>query len=219
MGWLHQSGIAAAGLMAAFPVDSSRVLLIDIEGAITPVVADFVTDAVEQVGSGGYQALVVTIDTPGGLDLSMREIVQALLNSTTPTVVYVSPEGARAASASTFITMAAHITAMSPASSIGAATPVDLQGGEITDKIINDAVAFGVSVAERRGRGWFRRGRSARWAVGNFSGGVRTWSRRLGGGRAIIYEAANPGLGFSGIAGVISREDAVPGGRIFGYAV
>ncbi|MFN2485244.1 MAG: hypothetical protein ABR609_01290 [Acidimicrobiia bacterium] len=73
VGWLHQSGIAAAGLMAAFPVDSSRVLLIDIEGAITPVVADFVTDAVEQVGSGGYQALVVTIDTPGGLDLHERD--------------------------------------------------------------------------------------------------------------------------------------------------
>ncbi|MGH8923380.1 MAG: NfeD family protein [Acidimicrobiia bacterium] len=254
-------GLAAAVLIAAPATDSDRILLIDVEGAITPVVADFVTDAVEQADSGGYQALVITIDTPGGLDLSMREIVQALLNSTTPTVVYVSPEGARAASAGTFITMAAHLAAMSPATSIGAATPVDLQGGEITDKIINDAVAFAVSVAERRDRdvGFaedsVRDGRSvtSREALelgvvdlvaddlddllAQLDGreipslGVRLATddatverlepgplrQVLGwladpniaflllsvGTLAIIYEAANPGLGFSGIAGVI----------------
>jgi membrane-bound serine protease (ClpP class) len=236
-------------------------LLIEIEGAITPVVADFVRDATAEANSGGYEALVISIDTPGGLDLSMREIVQTLLNSTTPTIVYVSPEGARAASAGTFITMAAHVAAMAPATAIGAATPVDLQGGEITDKIINDAVAFAVSVAERRGRDAqfaeeaVRDGRSVSsreaaeigvvdliaddlddlliqldgWELPALGitletegaiverqelGAFREVLGRLAdpnlafillsiGTLAIIYEAANPGLGFSGIAGVI----------------
>jgi len=175
--------------------------------------------------------------------------------------VYVSPEGARAASAGTFITMAAHVAAMAPATSIGAATPVDLQGGDITDKIINDAAAFAVSVAERRNRDVefaeqaVREGRSitAREAVEAgvidliaddlddlliqvdgveisslgvmlTTDGALVTRREMGlfrsvlgrladpnlafiflsiGTLAIIYEAANPGLGFSGIAGVI----------------
>ncbi|MFN2486613.1 MAG: nodulation protein NfeD, partial [Acidimicrobiia bacterium] len=254
-------GLMAAGSIAAATTEDNRVLLIEIEGAITPVVAEFVADAAVEAGEGGYEALVITIDTPGGLDLSMRAIVQALLNATTPTVVYVSPEGARAASAGTFITMAAHLAAMAPATSIGAATPVDLQGGEITDKIINDAVAFGVSVAERTGRDVtfaeeaVREGRSvtAREALelgvvdvvaGDLddllsqihgreitslgvrldTDGAAVERKTLGpfrevlgrladpniaflllslGTLAIVYEAANPGLGFSGIAGVI----------------
>lgn len=255
-------GMVAVGLIAG-PISqgSNQALLIEVDGAITPVVADYVADAVVEAGSGHYQSLVITLDTPGGLDLSMRDIVQSLLNSTIPTVVYVSPEGARAASAGTFITMAAHVAVMAPATSIGAATPVDLQGGEITDKIINDAVAFAVSVAERRDRNVefaedsVRDGRSvtSREAVElgvvdlvaddlddllaqidgreihslgvTLSTADATVVRKemgllrqvLGwladpniaflllsiGTLAIIYEAANPGLGFSGIAGVI----------------
>lgn len=237
------------------------VLLIEVDGAITPVVADFVEDAVAEAEREGFQFLIITIDTPGGLDVSMREIVQSLLNARVPTVVYVSPEGARAASAGTFITMAADVAAMAPATAIGAATPVDLQGGEITDKIINDAVAFAVSVAEHRGRSVefaeasVREGRSvsSREAVESgvvdliaddlddlllqidgltieplgvtlSTGGVAIERRDLGplrgilgriadpnlafiflsiGTLAVIYEAANPGLGFAGIAGVI----------------
>lgn len=148
--------IAGTALVAAFiaPVlaqGTSGVLVTDVDGPITPVIADHLAAAVEQA-VGEEALLVVTLDTPGGLDTSMRDIVQTFLNAPVPIVVYVEPEGARAASAGTFITMAAHVAAMAPATSIGAATPVDLQGGEITDKIINDAVAFATSLAERRGR-------------------------------------------------------------------
>lgn len=243
------------------PGQEAKVLLVEVDGAITPVVADYVQDAVAEAESEGFQFLIITIDTPGGLDVSMREIVQTLLSAGIPTVVYVSPEGARAASAGTFITMAADVAAMAPATAIGAATPVDLQGGEITDKIINDAVAFAVSVAEHRGRSVefaeasVRDGKSvsSREAVelevvdliaDNLddlllqidgltveplgvtlaTAGVAVERRELGalrgilgriadpnlafiflsiGTLAVIYEAANPGLGFSGIAGVI----------------
>jgi membrane-bound serine protease (ClpP class) len=253
--------VAAAFLAGPVAPGGNQVLLIEVDGAVTPVVADYVADAVSAAESDLYQALVMTLDTPGGLDISMRDIVQTLLNSPIPTVVYVSPEGARAASAGTFITMAAHVAAMAPATSIGAATPVDLQGGEITDKIINDAVAFAVSVAERRDRNVefaedsVRDGRSvtSREAIElgvvdlvaddlddllaeinrreitslgvTLSTTNATVVRRdmgmfkeiLGqladpniaflllsiGTLAVIYEAANPGLGFSGIAGMI----------------
>jgi membrane-bound serine protease (ClpP class) len=148
--------IAGTALVAAFiaPVlaqGTSGVLVTEVDGPITPVIADHLDAAVEQA-LGEDALLVVTLDTPGGLDTSMRDIVQTFLNAPVPIVVYVEPEGARAASAGTFITMAAHMAAMAPATSIGAATPVDLQDGEITDKIINDAVAFATSLAERRGR-------------------------------------------------------------------
>jgi len=148
--------IAGTALVAAFiaPVlaqGTSGVLVTVVDGPITPVIADHLAAAVEQA-VGDEALLVVSLDTPGGLDTSMRDIVQTFLNAPVPIVVYVEPEGARAASAGTFITMAAHVAAMAPATSVGAATPVDLQGGEITDKIINDAVAFAISVAERRGR-------------------------------------------------------------------
>ena len=127
-------------------------LLVNVDGAITPVVADHLADAVAEAEAAEIP-LIVTLDTPGGLDTSMRDIVQSFLNASTPVVVYVEPEGARAASAGTYITMAGHVAAMAPATSIGAATPVDLQAGETaSDKVINDAVAFAVSVAERRGR-------------------------------------------------------------------
>lgn len=128
------------------------VLVAEVDGPITPVVADHLAAAVD-VAAETDAVLVVTIDTPGGLDTSMRDIVQTFLGAPIPVVAYVEPEGARAASAGTFITMAAHIAAMAPATSIGAATPIDLQSGETgSEKVINDAVAFAVSVAERRGR-------------------------------------------------------------------
>ncbi|MGH8913687.1 MAG: NfeD family protein, partial [Acidimicrobiia bacterium] len=148
--------IAGAALLAAFIApaiaqNTSGVLITEVDGAITPVVADHLSAAVDRAAETS-SVLVVTLDTPGGLDTSMRDIVQVFLNAPVPVVVYVEPEGARAASAGTYITMAAHVAAMAPATSIGAATPVDLQGGEITDKIINDAAAFAISVAERQGR-------------------------------------------------------------------
>lgn len=123
-----------------------------VEGAITPVVADHLTDLVERTAREGHEALLVELDTPGGLVTSMRDIVGAFLNADVPVIVYVSPRGADAGSAGTFITLAAHVAAMAPATTIGAATPVDLEGGEVGDKIVENAVAFAEAIAEERGR-------------------------------------------------------------------
>ncbi|MFQ6117685.1 MAG: nodulation protein NfeD, partial [Candidatus Bipolaricaulia bacterium] len=108
----------------------------------------------------GVQCVIIELDTPGGLDLSMRKIVQRIMGSRVPVVVYVAPAGARAASAGVFITMAAHIAAMAPATNIGAAHPVAI-GGEIPEtmeaKVVNDAAAYIRGIAEERGR-------NAQWA-------------------------------------------------------
>src|SRR3990170_2109338 len=100
--------------------------------------------------------LVLELDTPGGLDLSMRVIIKEILRSSVPVVVYVSPSGARAASAGAFIAIAAHVAAMAPGTNIGAAHPVQMGGGEadeeMTRKIENDAAAYIRGLAERRGR-------------------------------------------------------------------
>jgi membrane-bound serine protease (ClpP class) len=146
---------------------NESVLLTRIRDPITPVIADHVEEGLERAATEGHGAYVVELDTPGGLDTSMRDIIQDFLSSPVPVVVYVAPQGARAASAGTFITMSAHIAAMAPGTAIGAATPVDLQGGEISDKIVNDAAAYAESIAELRDRNTefavdaVRRGRSA----------------------------------------------------------
>jgi membrane-bound serine protease (ClpP class) len=132
-----------------------RVLVTTVEGTIGPVIADHVSDVVSRAENEGYDALVVAIDTPGGLDTSMRDIIQRFFASEVPIIAYVSPDGARAASAGSFITMAAHVAAMSPGTAIGAATPVQLGGGETTDaerKAIEDAAAYAESIAEARDR-------------------------------------------------------------------
>jgi membrane-bound serine protease (ClpP class) len=143
---------AASVVSTAQASEDAEVLVIDVVGPITPVTAVNLSDAVEAAAAGGYEALVVSLDTPGGLDTSMREIVQTFLNAPVPVVVYVAPSGARAASAGAIITLSAHVAAMAPGTTIGAATPVDLEGGEISDKIINDAASYAVSIAEQRGR-------------------------------------------------------------------
>jgi membrane-bound serine protease (ClpP class) len=127
--------------------DRVTVLVTEVDGPITPVIADHLEDGIRTAEENGHSAFVVKLDTPGGLDAAMRDIVQDFLGARVPVVVYVAPSGARAASAGTFITMAAHVAAMAPGTTIGAATPVDLQGGEISDKTINDAVSFARSVA------------------------------------------------------------------------
>ena len=144
IGWLGLAPSAAA--------QAPTVLAARVDGAITPVVADYLTDGLREATNDGHEAFIVEMDTPGGLDTSMRAIVQAFLDADVPVVVYVSPSGARAASAGALITFSAHVAAMAPGTTIGAATPVDPQGGEISDKIINDAAAFAESVSRRRGR-------------------------------------------------------------------
>ncbi len=145
--------IALLGAVPAQAAATDRVVLTTrVDGPITPVIASHLVDGVRQAEEDGAAAYLVEMDTPGGLDTSMREIVRAFLGARVPVVVYVSPSGARAASAGAIIAFSAHVVAMAPGTTIGAATPVDLQGGEISDKIINDAAAYARSVATQRGR-------------------------------------------------------------------
>src|SRR5437870_4127761 len=129
---------------------------IDIEGVISPVTLRLVGLALDRAQSERAQALVIQLDTPGGLERSMRAIVQRMLGAEVPVIIFVAPTGARAASAGVFITLAAHVAAMAPATNIGAASPVMLGGGNVDKtmmkKIENDAAAFIRTVALERGR-------------------------------------------------------------------
>lgn len=135
---------------AAEPDD--RILVTRVDGPITPIVADHLVESVRKAERDGHGALVIEIDTPGGLDSAMRDIVQAFLGARVPVVVYVSPAGARAASAGALIAWSAHVVAMAPGTTIGAATPVNLEGGEVGDKIVNDAAAYARAIARQRNR-------------------------------------------------------------------
>ncbi len=133
--------------------------VLTIKGIINTVVADYVKSRVSQAADDGASAVVIQIDTPGGLDTAMRDVVQAILGSSVPVIVYVAPSGARAASAGTYITLAGHVAAMAPNTAIGAATPVALGvGGEVLmsdemkRKVINDATAYIRGIAQSRGR-------------------------------------------------------------------
>ena len=126
------------------------------EGVINPVAAEYLQEAIAVGEKASAQFLVFQLDTPGGLDTSMRSMIKAMTGSQIPIVVYVGPTGGRAASAGVFLTLAAHVAAMAPGTNIGAAHPVAMGGGEMDDvmkeKVENDAVAYIRSIAERRGR-------------------------------------------------------------------
>lgn len=134
---------------------NQTVVVLDIEGVINPFTARYLDRGLEQAQISGAGLVVVTLNTPGGLETSMREMVQSILQSPIPVAVYVSPSGARASSAGLFILMAGDFAAMSPATNVGAATPVPL-GGEMdevmNEKALSDASALIRSLAERRGR-------------------------------------------------------------------
>ncbi|MBM4439749.1 MAG: nodulation protein NfeD [Candidatus Rokubacteria bacterium] len=150
--------VIAALLLVAAPARASTISLLTLEGVISPVTVRLVETAIDRAQASGATALVIQLDTPGGLERSMRSICQRLLNAPLPVIVYVGPTGARAASAGVFITMAAHVAAMAPATNIGAAHPVAISGGgskadqESMKKIANDAAAFVRSIAAERGR-------------------------------------------------------------------
>ncbi len=131
------------------------VLVLEVDGVINPLTARYLDRSLQLAEQRGARLVVVMLDTPGGLDGSMREMVQSLLGAPVPTAVYVAPSGARAASAGMFITLAGDIAAMAPATNIGAASPVAL-GGEPGDteiaKATSDAAALARSIAETRGR-------------------------------------------------------------------
>ncbi|GMR04676.1 MAG: nodulation protein NfeD [Thermodesulfobacteriota bacterium] len=130
------------------------------DGIINPVMAEFLTGSIKEAAEAKASAVIIEMDTPGGLDLSMREIVKAELASVVPVIVYVAPPGSRAASAGVFIAYAANIAAMAPGTNIGSAHPVALGGGKADEtmmkKVENDAVAYIKSIAKKRGRnaGW-----------------------------------------------------------------
>lgn len=131
------------------------VLVITVNGVINPVAAEYIEKAVKKASEMKAEALIIELDTPGGLDTSMRSIVKDLVGSPVPVVVFVSPGGARAASAGVFISMAAHIAAMAPGTNIGAAHPVAVGGKMdkvLSDKATNDAAAYIRSISEQRGR-------------------------------------------------------------------
>ncbi len=138
-----------------------RVVVIEISGAINPVVAEFVSTEIREANADKEALIVIRMDTPGGLDTSMRQIIKAIQGSKIPVATFVAPSGSRAASAGTFITIASHIAAMAPGTTIGAAHPVNLRGGgkeggskpsSMEEKVVNDASAYIRSLAEARGR-------------------------------------------------------------------
>jgi len=131
--------------------------VITVDAAITPSVAKYITRAIEQSEKDGSAGIILLLDTPGGLDLAMRDIVKELLNPSLPVIVFVYPSGARAASAGVMITMAAPVAAMAPGTNIGAAHPVAIgignkMGETMAKKVENDAVAYAMGIAKQRGR-------------------------------------------------------------------
>lgn len=133
----------------------ANVIVVKADGIVNPVMAEFISKSIDKATEEKAELFVIELDTPGGLDTSMRTIVKKIITSDIPVVVYVSPSGARAASAGVFITISAHIAVMAPGTNIGAAHPVGI-GGKIdktmADKVVNDAVAYIKSIAEKRGR-------------------------------------------------------------------
>ena len=121
-------------------------------GVVDPFIASYVKSGIGKANSSSTAAVLITIDTPGGLDSSMRQIVQTILDSRVPVICFTYPAGARAASAGTFIMMACPVAAMAPGTNIGAAHPVGVSGAIEQEKVVNDAVAYIRSLAEQRGR-------------------------------------------------------------------
>jgi len=186
----QSSHIVALGLALALPLclpalpvfaqpstPPARVVELHVDGQIDPVVAEYVDEGITQANRDGAALILITMDTPGGLDTAMRDIIKVILNSPVPVVGYVAPGGARAASAGTYILYAAHVAAMAPATNLGAATPVEIgmpmPGGgadpvgragsaasaaaapghdAMAAKRVNDAAAYIRSLAQLRGR-------------------------------------------------------------------
>jgi membrane-bound serine protease (ClpP class) len=154
-----------------------RVFLLDVQGPIGPATAEYLIDSLEKSSGRNAELVIIRMDTPGGLDASTRDIIKAILNSTVPVATFVTPGGARAASAGMYILLASHVAAMSPATNVGAATPVSITGAEqpgntqepaekgddakpaetgaastMERKVVNDAIAYARALADRYGR-------------------------------------------------------------------
>ena len=149
-------GAIASQAIGTARAQGDHAALVEIDGAIQPISARFLARAIDTAAEDNAEVLIILLDTPGGLLDSTREMVEAILASGVPVVVYVSPAGAEATSAGTFITAAAHVAAMAPSTNIGAAAPVSSTGEELPDtvksKASEAAAAFIRSIAEERGR-------------------------------------------------------------------
>jgi len=148
--------VAGALLTVTASADTPSVKVLRVEGTIVPIVADYIDRGISQAEDENATVCIIELDTPGGLLGSTEEIVQRIMNADVPVVVYVSPKGAWAASAGTFITLSAHIAAMTPATTIGAAHPVAAGGEEIPEEQMQKIVEFSAkwmeTIAEERGR-------------------------------------------------------------------
>jgi membrane-bound serine protease (ClpP class) len=159
---LFVAGLMLLPLPALAQDERPRVMVGEIDDTITPVMARYVERVIDDAESDGASAVVFEMDTPGGLSSAMDDIIRDILESEVPVVMYVTPRGARAASAGVYISYAAHVSAMAPGTNIGSASPVFMGAGEdvddtMTQKVTNDAVAQIVNLANLRGR-------NAEWA-------------------------------------------------------
>ncbi len=156
--WAVLTALATTPGYAARP----EVYEIKVQGAIGPPVAQFIIESIKHADNAKASALLVLLDTPGGLDSSMRDIVKAVMDAPVPVIVYVFPPGSRAASAGTIILISAHVAAMAPGTNVGAAHPVSIGSGkmdkEMMSKVVQDAEAYARSLAAKRGR-------NAEWAA------------------------------------------------------
>jgi membrane-bound serine protease (ClpP class) len=186
--------VIGLALLLASTIETSAqgrtVRLIDVDGAITPVMANFIQRAIDDAEQTNDAALLIRLNTPGGLTSSTDRIITSILESDVPVIVYVAPPGARAGSAGVYITYAAHVAAMAPSTNIGSATPVAMNEEGMSEamerKVIEDAVARIRELAELRGR-------NAEWA------------------EAAVREAANIGAGSALEQNVIDViADSVP---------
>jgi membrane-bound serine protease (ClpP class) len=147
------AGLGGSLIAAASP---TTVEVLTVDGTIVPVIADYIDRGISQAEENGATVCIIELDTPGGLLDSTEKIVQRIMNADVPIVVYVSPKAAWAASAGTFITLSAHIAAMTPGTTIGAAHPVSAGGEEIPEdqmkKIVEFSAKWMITIAEERGR-------------------------------------------------------------------
>ena len=149
------------GLVLCFLLGSANIYVGELDGVISPASCSYLLRTIEIAEDNDALCLILKLDTPGGLDISMREITKKILNAEIPIVVYVAPKGARAASAGVFILYASHIAAMAPGTNVGAAHPVSMGGEKVdsvmAEKVTNDAVAYLTAIANERHR-------NAKWA-------------------------------------------------------
>jgi membrane-bound serine protease (ClpP class) len=157
-GFLLLAAMFGAALVLGSPAaaDDARVLVAEFDNDVNPVTQDFLQDAMQRGVDDGYDAVVIEMDTPGGLSSSMREIVKSILSLPIPVIVYVSPPGSSADSAGAVIGQAADVLAMAPQTNIGSSTPISTSGEDLSDdlrkKVVNDAAAYVSELAREHGR-------------------------------------------------------------------